>query len=296
MGYFDNEDEETNSDQENYLDDSFGSFTRNLPIDQPSGSIVSGGREDLYHKYSQLLDQKPESERVLEDYMGRRPTHANYVPSGRDKLTAAVMGGIAGINHGGEAGINTAQRWVDKPLDEALQDYNSEGKFVNEYAKLADSSRNRQMTSLLSQMRMSEQQRMDQARMQNLGSLESARKQRLADKSSEDEFKKNKDSRDFTALERHRRAMEAKRIGLNDPESIDGVTGKGGGLDTFQKAGLREFERARGKGTVLDSLGFGAPGSDSYPAPMINPITGQPYTKADIALMGTRANSREFNK
>lgn len=214
-------------EQRNYLDDNFGSVTKSLPIDQPSGSIVSGGREDLYHKYSQMLEQKPESERVLEDYMGRRPTREQFGNSLGRKILAGVVGLGTAAKQGGAAAYKTVSGILDEPYNEAVQDYNSEGRYINDYAKLADSSRNRQMSSLLAQMRMEEVHRANQERERQTAALRDIQRQnselgqKRLDQSEADRAKRNDlEERRFGETQRHNKATESRLMeSLNFRES-----------------------------------------------------------------------------
>lgn len=210
--------------QLNYLDDNFGTFTRKLPIDQPSGSVVSGGREDLYHKYSQMLQQKPESESILENYLGRRPTREQFGNSLGRKLLAGLTGFTSGLQFGpgGQVHADPARsfaitsRIADEPFNEAMQDYNSEGRQVYDYAKLKESSRQRELAGMVSQIRMQETERANRAREAGVDVLrgiqsdrEKAYAQGILDRTSEREAGRQFRQSQLEETTRHNKAMES---------------------------------------------------------------------------------------
>jgi hypothetical protein len=242
-------------------------------LDQPSGSVVSGGKEDLYHKYSQLLEQPPESEGILKDFLGRRPTFENYQPTGMQKATAAIMGGVAGLNSGGPAGIAAGQAWRNKPFERQQEEWKQEGQFVDDQVRSADSNRNRQLASMVAQIR---QQEMDSNNRYKREAAELVEKHRVEKANADREeriraAKEREKDRDFDRedrqlsrkeTERHNRASEAR----NSEDK----------LDPYQKAGLRTFERNSDKGTLLESLGFGEENDPlAIPSPLLDPY-GEP--------------------
>jgi hypothetical protein len=266
--------------QENYLDDNLGSVTRSLPIDQPNGSIVSGGREDLYHKYSQMLEQKPEGDSLLSNYLGRMPTHAGFQPSGHDRAIAAVMGGIAGLNGGGQRGIATSQQWLDKPFEEQTQDWKGGLPLVELQAKQADSTRNRQASGILSMIRQQEVDRENKRKDELTGMLRNSQQQNA----------ENNRTKTSNINEYYNKRIQTEQRGQDlahqDRQSRLNKVLKA----AKEKDPLTEFRSLRGKEkgwTVLDSLGFGQGNGEGNPEPFINPITGKPYTPEEISRMGT---------
>lgn len=277
---------------ENYLDDNLGSVTRSLPIDQPSGSIVSGGREDLYHKYSQMLEQKPEGDSLLSNYLGRMPTHAGFQPSGHDRAVAAVMGGISGLNKGGMAGISTSQQWLDKPFEESTQDWKGGLPLVELQAKQTNSEKQRQAAGILSMIRAQETERENRRKDDLTSYLRDTQRNNSTNRRDKNLADASRGDQNYQETVRHHKAIENKISGRGSSRA--GSVGEK--LSPYDKIGLREYERSSKKGTILDSLGFGEDSPSGNPDPFINPITGRPYTEEEIARMGTLTNSREFNK
>lgn len=237
LGITDSYDTSSPLEQRNYLDDNFGNFAGKLPIDEPSGSIVSGGREDLYHKYSQMLEQEPESRRILDDYMGRRPTFDQYKPGLGKRLGSAAIGIAEGMRTGSPmAAFRASQTIADDPFNRAMYEYEKEGKFIDDAMKVADSSRNQQLAGILNTIRQQElgqyRQQQIQSRQDTLRSQQSRNDQMNADREADNA----RQERQFQETQRHNRAMELKSLhGGNDTT--------GDKLNPFQKQGMKTYEQ-----------------------------------------------------
>ncbi len=172
-------------------------------------SVVSDGPEDNYARFLKILEEPSASEGIVSDYISRQPRFDQYNPSRQDKLTAAVMGGIAGMNHGGEAGIKVGQEWRNKPFYNQVSDYEREGKFVDDAAKLADAQQNRKIKSAEFSMRYDETKRAAQAREDN--------NRRMRDEAERAAREREKDrDEDRKARADHYREVEQARREAND--------------------------------------------------------------------------------
>jgi len=279
------------SPQESSLPDSFSSFTSTL--NQPSGSVVSGGKEDLYHRYSQLLEQKPESEGVLSEYISRMPRHENYKPTGGTKLQAAGMGIAQALNSGDtNSGIAKAQEWRNKPFERQNAEYKQEGSFIDDQMRSADSARNRSLQGMLAQIKQQEVETNNRYKNEAMKTLREQQKidsDRRKEKYDLDREEKRKDreakneDRDFDRKDRNQRHEES----LNLRRELKSFGGEDK-LDPFEKVGLEKYKRSKTGDELLASLGFGAPEETSYPKALINPITGLPYTAAEVASLGKK--------
>lgn len=232
----DNYDTSSPLEQRNYLDDNFGSFTSKLPIDQPNGSIVSGGREDLYHKYSQMLEQEPASKHILDDYLGRRPTDEQYKPGIGRKIIAGLAGLGSAFGRGGPAsGYAVTDKILHQPLNDAMEEYQQEGKFIDVAMRQADSTRNQQMAGILNQIRQEEQGKYNQGRLELQQGAQKLAQQRL-DQQNADRLADNaRREREFQANERYRQAILRLR-------SLHGGGDTEDKLSPFQKQGLKTYE------------------------------------------------------
>ena len=113
---------------------------------QPAGDYFDP-EDPRYKQYTDLAAQAPPSEGILSSFMDSMPNREDYQPSSGKKVGGFLLGMLSGMGNPGQA-YKTTRDFVERPYTEALTDWNQEGKFVDDRARLSDAARNRELGTL----------------------------------------------------------------------------------------------------------------------------------------------------
>ena len=113
---------------------------------QPVGDYFDP-EDPRYQQYTDLAAQAPPSEGILSSFMNEMPNREDYQPSSGKKIGGFLLGMLSGMRDPSQA-YRTTREFVEAPYTRALTDWNQEGKFVDDRARLADAARNRELGTL----------------------------------------------------------------------------------------------------------------------------------------------------
>lgn len=113
---------------------------------QPVGDYFDP-EDPRYQQYVDLASKAPESEQIISEYVSRRPDYNQYKRSKGKMFLGGLLSSIA--NMGNPAGAaKMMQEFKDAPYVSAIRDYQDEGKFIDDRARLSDAARNRELGTL----------------------------------------------------------------------------------------------------------------------------------------------------
>lgn len=98
----------------------------------------------LTDAYREMMQAKsgPSNQRYKDFLSEDMPKRDDFKPTKMNRLSAILAGASDGIQRGGGAGYETAQRILDEPYSEAIGDYNNRAKRLESGANLEDKETN----------------------------------------------------------------------------------------------------------------------------------------------------------
>ena len=94
--------------------------------------------------YRNAIAQPSGAERLVSDYTNSMPRMDSYNPSFWQRATGMGLGLLNGMQ-GGKNPYETAANYVEAPYKRAMGDWNNEGKFIDDRARLLEADKNREM-------------------------------------------------------------------------------------------------------------------------------------------------------
>lgn len=113
---------------------------------QPVGDYFDP-EDPRFQQYTDLAAQAPPSEGILSSFMDQMPNREDYQPGTGRKIGGFLLGMLSGMRDPSQA-YRTTREFTEAPYTRALTDWNQEGKFVDDRARLADAARNRELGTL----------------------------------------------------------------------------------------------------------------------------------------------------
>ncbi len=116
-------------------------YNRFQPQMQDFGTYLEPDDPDL-KRYQELASSPTGSEGLIADYVSSRPTREQFDPSFGRKMVAFLVGTL------GKSGYRGAREVIDRPYNEAEEEWTNKGKNIASRARLMDTERNRQLQAL----------------------------------------------------------------------------------------------------------------------------------------------------
>lgn len=93
-------------------------------------------------EYQKLASSPTGSEELISSYLEQLPTREQYKPSFGRKMAAFALGTLSGNP---ATASEVARRHVERPYEQAIEDWKLEGSNISSRARLMDAERNRQL-------------------------------------------------------------------------------------------------------------------------------------------------------